>query len=168
MALTSLAGVAAMLLCFMVFLAWDTKRQVKTAVVKSQALADKHEKIVLYDEILTMSALMASATGDARWIERSAFAHALDGDPETARQLLSGARYQALKQAYADGMAEAGAILRAEARDTTDVIERRAETNLATAIVVLVTLVVIWIWVWRLFDGWRTTQIRLLSATDQA
>ena len=66
----SLLGVAAISLIAVVLIAKDTYEAISTTVDRTEKIVTAHNNILLYDEMLTMSASMAATTGDSSWIDR--------------------------------------------------------------------------------------------------
>ena len=65
-----LTAIALLLLSSAIWLAKDSYEHTSVSLEKNHELMKARENILLYDEVLTMSASMAARTGDARWIER--------------------------------------------------------------------------------------------------
>ena len=65
-----LTAIALLLLSSAIWMAKDTYEHTSASIEKNHELMKARENILLYDEVLTMSASMAARTGDARWIER--------------------------------------------------------------------------------------------------
>lgn len=68
--LLALLGVSVLLLVAMVVFFSHIEGRVNETLKRGLALAEEHANILLYDEILTMSASMAAATGNREWIDR--------------------------------------------------------------------------------------------------
>ena len=66
----SLLGLAAISLIAVVLIAKDTYEVISTTIDQTEKIVTAHNNILLYDEMLTMSASMAATTGDSSWIDR--------------------------------------------------------------------------------------------------
>jgi signal transduction histidine kinase/CheY-like chemotaxis protein len=62
--------ITALVLALSVWAAYDSFRKFSTVTEQGLRLQELRGEIVLYDEVLTMSARMAAATGDPRWEQR--------------------------------------------------------------------------------------------------
>lgn len=68
--ITTLLGIATVLLIAVILIANDTYKVISATVDKTEKLVAARNDIQLYDEMLTMSASMAATTGDSSWIDR--------------------------------------------------------------------------------------------------
>jgi signal transduction histidine kinase len=67
---SSLIAVASILLILAIFMALNSYDFINSKIEKSNILTESRNNILLFDEILTMSALMAASTGDISWYKR--------------------------------------------------------------------------------------------------
>ena len=199
-----LTGTLVVSLGIVVGMAWSTHsayKRLAAALEQSLRAQELCGVIVHLDEVLTMSARMAAATGDPFWeqryrrfspqldaavmealhlvsaptareavvqtgaanaelvgLEDRAFALVRAGERAQAQAVLSGAKYEILKRAYADGMKQFTHDLTVQTADERRHYNRFATTVGLVAVLSLALLAMLWRQVLRRMARWRREQ----------